>query len=70
MYNIYNMCYMLDMVKMGQIIDIVQILGLQTHISIEFFFEHLTSEGSVTQMFEMSSSLTSFLQNVDINTQN
>ena len=70
MYNIYNMCYMLDMVKMGQIIDIVQILGLQTHISIDKNFEHLTSEGSVTQMFEMSSSLTSFLQNVDINTQN
>ena len=34
------------------------------------YFEHLTSEGSVAQNFEMSSSLTSSLQNVDIDSRN
>ena len=34
------------MVKMGQINDFVQILGLKTPISVDRNFEHLTSEGS------------------------
>ena len=54
------------MVKIGKKHDFVQILGLKTPISSDINFEHLTSERSLTQNFEMSSSLTSSLQNVDI----
>ena len=38
----------------------------KTPISVDRNFEHLTSEGSVTQNFEISSSLTPSLQNMDI----
>ena len=58
------------MVKIGEKHDFVQILGLKTPISVDRNFEHLTSEGSVAQNFEMSSSLTSSLQNVDIDSRN
>ena len=59
-----------NIVKIGEKHDFVQILGLKTPISVDRNFEHLTSEGSVAQNFEMSSSLTSSLQNVDIDSRN
>ena len=46
--------------------DFVQILGPKTPISVDRNFEYLTSEGCVAQNFEISSSLTASLQNVDI----
>ena len=52
--------------EMGQINDFFQILGLKTPISVDRNFEHLTSEGSVTRNFEVSSFLTPSLQNMDI----
>ena len=55
-----------NMVKIGKKHDFVQILGLKTPISVDRNFEHLTSEGSVARTFEISSSLTPFLQNMDI----
>ena len=55
-----------NMVKIGEKHDFVQILGLKTLISSDRNFEHLTSEGCVAQNFEISSSLTASLQNVDI----
>ena len=54
------------MVKIGEKHDFNQILGLKTLISVDRIFEHLTSEGCVAQNFEISSSLTASLQNVDI----
>ena len=39
---------------------------LKTPISVDIDFEHLTSEGSVARNFEISSSLTPSLQNMDI----
>ena len=56
----------LNMVKIGKKHDFVQILGLKTPISVDRNFEHLTSEGSVAQNFEILSSLTPSLQNMDI----
>ena len=50
----------------GEKHDFVQILGLKTPISVDRNFEHLTSEGSVARNFEISSSLTPSLQNMDI----
>ena len=55
-----------NIVKIGEKHDFVQILGLKTPISVDRNFEHLTSEGCVAQNFEISSSLTASLQNVDI----
>ena len=55
-----------NIVKIGEKHDFVQILGLKTPISVDRNFEHLTSEGSVTRNFEISSSLTPSLQNMDI----
>ena len=55
-----------NMVKIGKKHDFVQHLGLKTPISVDRNFEHLTSEGSVTQNFEVSSFLTPSLQNMDI----
>ena len=55
-----------SIVKIGKKHDFVQILGLKTPISVDRNFEHLTSEGSVARNFEISSSLTPFLQNMDI----
>ena len=52
--------------KIGKKHDFVQILGLKTPISVDRNFEHLTSEGSVTRNFEVSSFLTPSLQNMDI----
>ena len=56
----------INIVKIGEKRDFVQILGLKTPISVDRNFEHLTSEGSVTRNFEISSSLTPSLQNMDI----
>ena len=47
-----------NIVKIGEKHDFVQILGLKTPISVDRNFEHLTSEGSVTRNFEVSSFLT------------
>ena len=55
-----------NMVKIGEKHDFVQILGLKTPISGDINFDHLTSEGSVAQNFEISPSLTPSLQNMDI----
>ena len=55
-----------NIVKIGEKHDFVQILGLKTPISVDRNFEHLTSEGSVARNFEISSSLTPSLQNMDI----
>merc|ERR1719239_845671 len=55
-----------NIVKIGKKHDFVQILGLKTPISVDRNFEHLTSEGSVTRNFEVSSFLTPSLQNMDI----
>ena len=55
-----------NIVKIGEKHDFVQILGLNTPISVDRNFEHLTSEGCVAQDFEILSSLTASLQNVDI----
>ena len=43
-----------NIVKIGEKHDFVQILGLKTPISVDRNFEHLTSEGPVTPKFEMS----------------
>ena len=56
-----------NMVKIGKKRDFIKILGLKTPISSDINFEHLTSEGSVAWNFEISSSLTPSLQNMDIN---
>ena len=45
-------------------------LGLKPPISVDINFEHLTSEGSLAQNFEISSSLTASLQNMDIDDPN
>ena len=55
-----------NIVKIGEKRDFVQILGLKTPISVDRNFDHLTSEGSVARNFEISSSLTPSLQNMDI----
>ena len=55
-----------NIVKIGEKHDFVQILGLKTPISVDRNFEHLTSEGSVTQNFEVSSFLKPSLQSMDI----
>ena len=54
------------MVKIGKKHDFVQILGLKTPISVDRNFEHLTWEGSVARNFKILSSLTPFLQNMDV----
>ena len=55
-----------NIVKIGEKRDFVQILGLKTPISVDRNFDHLTSEGSVARNFEISSSLIPSLQNMDI----
>ena len=55
-----------NMVKIGQEHDFVQILGLKTSISVERNFEHLTLEECLAQHFEFFSYLTASLQNVNI----
>ena len=64
--TMYTMGGGVNIVKIGEKHDFVQILGLKTPISVDRNFEHLTSEGSVTRNFEVSSFLTPSLQNMDI----
>ena len=59
-----------NMVKIGEKHEFVQISGLKTPISVARNFEHLTSKGCVAQNFEILSSLTASLQNLDIDRPN
>ena len=59
-----------NIVKIGEKRDFVQISGLKTPISSDRNFKHLTSERSVAWNLEILSSLTPSLQNMDIDGSN
>ena len=52
------------MVKMGQINEFVQILGLKTPISADIFLDHLPLKGSGTPKLEILSFSRSSLKNI------